>query len=108
MPTLTNRQSSSGHPGSNQETHQWGFLTNHCQILVLLARDPNSRISELARELGVTQGTVQRILNELVADQILTVKKEGRRNSYTINHHKPLRHTVEGNRRIGELLDLLS
>jgi predicted transcriptional regulator len=58
--------------------------------------------------VGITQRAVQRILAELVEDKVLKVRKEGRRNHYTINRKKRLRHPLEHQHSIGDLLDILS
>ncbi|QTN34392.1 winged helix-turn-helix domain-containing protein [Akkermansiaceae bacterium] len=89
-------------------TPHWTFLTNHFHILVCLSRDPNSRIRDLAEEVGITQRAVQRILVELVEDKAVKITKDGRRNTYTINPRKRLHHPLENKHTIGELLDILS
>lgn len=86
----------------------WTFLTNHTHLLVVLSREPAMRIRDLAEEVGITQRAVQRILAELVADGILRVKKDGRRNIYSINRRTRLRHSLESQHTIGEILDLLA
>ncbi len=87
---------------------QWTFLTNHFHIIVCLSRDPSSRIRDLSDEVGITQRAVQRILAELVEDQVLSVTKDGRRNIYTIDRDKQLRHALEARHTIGDLLQILS
>ncbi len=89
-------------------TPQWTFLTNHFHIIVSLSRTPNSRIRDLSDEVGITQRAVQRILAELVEDNVLKVRKEGRRNHYTINRRRRLRHPLENKHSIGDLLEILS
>lgn len=85
----------------------WTFLTNHFHIVLVLARDPKMRIRDLAEQVGITQRAVQRILAELIAEQVLVVRKEGRRNTYDINRNERLRHPIEKQKKIGELIDLL-
>lgn len=77
-------------------------------ILVVLSREPSMRIRDLADEVGITQRAVQRILAELTAEGILKVKKEGRRNTYSIRRRARLRHPLENRHTIGEILDLLA
>ena len=86
----------------------WTFLTNHTHLLVVLSREPTRRIRDLAAEVGITERAVQRILAELITDGILTVKKEGRRNSYRIRRGTRLRRSLESKHTIGEILDLLT
>ena len=85
----------------------WTFLTNHTHILVVLSKEPSSRIRDLAEEVGITQRAVQRILAELIEEGVLKVRKDGRRNTYTINRRTRLRHPLESRHTIGELVDLL-
>ena len=93
---------------TSSDSQKWTFLTNHFHIIVSLSREPYSRIRDLSDEVGITQRAVQRILAELVADKVLKVRKEGRRNFYTINRRKRLKHPLESKHNIGELLDILS
>ena len=86
----------------------WTFLTNHTHVLVVLSREPEMRIRDLADEVGITQRAVQRILAELTANGVLKVAKQGRRNRYTINRRVRLRHPLESAHNLGELLDLLT
>lgn len=86
---------------------KWTFLTNHFHILVCLSREPTSRIRDLADEVGITQRAVQRILVELVEDKAVKIRKEGRRNIYTVNPRKRLHHPLENKHTIGELLEIL-
>jgi DNA-binding MarR family transcriptional regulator len=101
-----NMPMSSKQPDSR--TPHWTFLTNHFHIIVSLSREPYSRIRDLSDQVGITQRAVQRILAELVEDKVLKVRKEGRRNHYTINRKKRLRHPLEHQHSIGDLLDILS
>lgn len=91
-----------------QRSTHWTFLTNHFHILVVLSREPTLRISDMAIQIGITQRAVQRILSELTADGVLEIEKDGRRNIYTINRDKRLRHPLENQHSIGSLLDILS
>ncbi len=92
---------------ASAEPAGWNFLTNHMHILVVLAREPDLRIRDMAVEVGITQRAVQRILAELTEAKILTVSKDGRRNRYMINRQTRLRHPLESRHTVGELLDLL-
>lgn len=87
---------------------EWSFLTNHFHILVVLSRDPYLRISDIADEVGITYRAVQKILAELVEDGVLKIKKDGRRNIYSINRKRRLRHPLESKHTIGALLEILT
>jgi len=88
-------------------SHPWTFLTNHAHVLILLARDPGVRIRDIADQVGITERAVQRILAELIEASVITSKRVGRRNHYEVNANQPLRHPIEGHRRVGDLLRVI-
>lgn len=85
----------------------WTFLTNHAHVMVALDRDPDLRQRDVAYAVGITQGAVQRILDDLVHAGFLRREKVGRRNRYEIVDNEALRHPLEVNHNIGELLNML-
>jgi DNA-binding MarR family transcriptional regulator len=86
----------------------WQFVTNHTQVLLCIARDPDSRLRDIADAVGVTLGSAQRILADLVEGGYVQRERHGRRNRYVINRETPmLRHSAQEGHDIGGLLDLL-
>lgn len=85
----------------------WTFLSNHAHVLILLARDGDIRMREVAERVGITERAVQRIVGELVAAGYVEVRKDGRRNAYRVRRDLPLRHPVEAHRKVGDLLRLV-
>lgn len=83
---------------------EWTFLTNHSHVLVCLAADPDLRMREIAELVGITERATQRIIAELVEGGYLVKERDGRRNRYTVNGDASLRHRVEGDHTLGELL----
>jgi len=86
----------------------WTFLTNHAHVLLCVARDPEIRLRDIAVAVGVTERATQRIIAELADAGYLERHREGRRNHYQLHPHLPLRHPLEHDHHIGELLSLLS
>jgi len=86
---------------------QWQFLTNHTHVLVAIHRDPDIRQREIADAVGITEGAVQRIVHELEEAGCLSHERIGRRNHYNIDIACDLRHPLELNHTIGELLAVL-
>jgi len=85
----------------------WTFLTNHAHVMLCISRDGDARLRDIAMLVGITERAVQKIVTDLVANDYLTVERVGRRNRYRIQLRKPLRHPLERNHRIGELLEVL-
>lgn len=86
----------------------WQFVTNHTQVLLCIARDPDVRLRDIADAVGVTLGSAQRILADLVEAGYVQRERCGRRNRYVINREAPmLRHAAQEGHDIGGLLDHL-
>jgi DNA-binding IclR family transcriptional regulator len=93
---------------SNQESRGWQFVTNHTQVLLCIARDPDVRLRDIADAVGITVGSAQRILADLIEAGFVERERHGRRNRYVINHDSPmLRHGAQNGQEIGGLLELL-
>ncbi len=86
----------------------WTFLTNHAHVLVCVARDPGVRLRDVAGEVGITERAAQRIVADLVDAGYLEREREGRRNRYRLNRELPLRHPLERDHAIGEILGVLT
>ena len=80
---------------SLKSANGWTFLTNHTHVLVCLLRNPETRLRDVAIQVGITERAVQRIVAELEQAEVITREKDGRRNRYTINTQTPLRHPLE-------------
>jgi DNA-binding IclR family transcriptional regulator len=83
----------------------WRFLTNHSAVLLRIARDPDIRLADIARDVGLSQRATQMILRDLVDGGFVTRRRIGRRNAYQIHTMHALR--PGGRLRVADLLDLL-
>lgn len=86
------------------EKGQWTFLSNHGRVLVYIAKHPKSTTEVISREAGLTQRGVQKIIAELEATGYITRRKEGRCNLYTVRSELPMRHQLERDHAVGDLL----
>lgn len=82
----------------------WTFFTNHGHVLVCLAGDPDLRTRDIAELVGITERSAQAIISDLVDAGYVTRTKEGRRNRYEVHGDIPLRHPLEQEHTVGELL----
>ena len=85
----------------------WTFLTNHAHVLIAIARDGTLRQRDIAHAVGITVGAVQKIIGELEAGGYLSHERVGRRNHYKVTADLPLRHPLEADHSVGELLTVL-
>lgn len=88
--------------------HPWTLLTNHGRILLIIARDQELRIRDVALAAGVTERRAQSIIVDLEQAGYISKKREGRRNVYSVNRKRPFRHPAESGHKVGELIDLFT
>lgn len=93
---------------SSDGTPHWTFLTNHAQVLLCVANDPDIRLRDVAETVGITERAAQRIVVELAEAGFLQRERHGRRNRYLINEKTEMRHPAQQGYEIGELLNLLA
>lgn len=72
-----------------------------------IASDPGIRGRDIAERVGITERSAQSIVADLVDAGYLTRERVGRRNHYEINPDLPLRHPVEQDNQVIELLRLV-
>lgn len=85
----------------------WTFLTNHSHVLICIAKQPDIRLSEVARLVGIGERSVHRIVHDLESAGYLQVIKEGRRNIYRIDLDQPLRHPLESDHHVRAIISPL-
>jgi len=85
----------------------WTFFSNNAHVLVCLTHKPQPTTREIALQVGITERAVQRIMTKLIEAGVVTVSKEGRRNSYELDLNQRLRHPLESHKTIGEFIQLI-
>jgi DNA-binding transcriptional regulator YhcF (GntR family) len=63
---------------------------------------------EMASALGVTERSIQRVLEDLEAEGYITWERTGKGNIYEINHAQGLKHELTKDSIVADLLDLLA
>lgn len=86
----------------------WTFLSNHGHVMVCLARDPDARLRDVAAQVGITERAVQGIVADLVRSGYVDKERLGRRNHYELHTELPMRHPLESDHLLGELLDAIA
>lgn len=84
----------------------WTFLTNHAHVLLVVRRDPQARLRDVAAAVEITERAVQIILSDLEGAGYLRRTRVGRRNEYEVIGG-PLRHPLEQGRAVDDLLNAL-
>ena len=93
---------------ADNNTESWTFFSNNAHVLVCLTHTPQPTTREIAIQVGITERAVQRILTRLVSAEVVSVRKEGRRNFYKLDYDQQLRHPLESHKTIGEFLRLMN
>ncbi|GAA2974537.1 helix-turn-helix domain-containing protein [Streptomyces lactacystinicus] len=86
----------------------WTFLTQHARVLLMISRNTEVRLRDLAVMCGVTERAVQAIVTDLESAGYLTRTRHGRRNHYHVVHDTFFRHPAEAGHEIAGLLDLFA
>jgi DNA-binding MarR family transcriptional regulator len=82
----------------------WGLFSNHGLALICIAREPESRLRDIAGCVGITERAASRIVGELCEDGYVSRIREGRRNRYKINGAKPLPHALTDGTKVQAVL----
>jgi predicted transcriptional regulator len=75
---------------------------------LIIARDQELRIRDVALAAGVTERRAQSIIVDLEKAGYISKKRQGRRNVYSVNRKRPFRHSAESGHKVGELIDLFA
>ncbi len=86
---------------------KWTFLSNHAHVLICLARDSEILLRDVADQVGITERAVQKIVSDLEEGGYVSRIRDGRCNRYRLALAKKLRHQVEKNCTLKELVDLI-
>ena len=84
----------------------WTFITNHAQVLLAVARNPEATVAELAQAAQITERSAYRILADLQRAGYVRRQKAGRHNRYEVNPALPLRDPTIENDLVRDLLRL--
>ena len=82
----------------------WTFITNHGLVLASIAKNPEKTARVIGDDVGITERTTHKIINDLEREGYITKNKVGTRNAYRIDPSVPLK---AGDAAVGELLMML-
>ena len=85
----------------------WRLITNHGVVLFFIASHPAATIHEIATEVGLTERRVSMIIKDLREGGFLSVRRQSRRNHYTLHPEAAFRHPLLGRVPVQVFLDLL-
>jgi hypothetical protein len=86
------------------ENKQWTFLSNHGRVFAYLAKHPENTAQVIAQEVGLSIRAVQKIIDDLEREGYLDRQKFGRCNRYAVHPEMHMRHRMEAEFTVGEIL----
>jgi hypothetical protein len=86
---------------------KWGLLTNHALVLIHVIEHPRSTLRDIAAAVGITDRAALSLLRALEADAIVSRKRDGRRNVYTVDIDALMAHRSHGTYTIAEIASAL-
>ena len=90
-----------------EDDRSWSLLTPHAHVLLCIAKDPDTRVREIADAVGISERGAHQIVADLVDAGFIRRARVGRRNRYAIEEKSSLKHGPVKHRRIGSIIALL-
>ncbi|MBX3205085.1 MAG: winged helix-turn-helix domain-containing protein [Labilithrix sp.] len=90
-----------------EDERRWSLLTAHAEVLFCIARDPDTRVREIAETVGISERGAHQIVADLVEAGYVRRARIGRRNHYAIESRTALKHTPVRHRRVASIVALL-
>ncbi len=87
---------------------RWTFFSNYGHVYFLLATSEDITVREIAVKVGITERSVLGIIQDLEKAGYIKRRKIGRSNRYKIVSKKTLRHPLESNVPLKNLVDLIT
>jgi DNA-binding transcriptional regulator PaaX len=85
----------------------WSLLTPHAHVLLCIARDPDSRVWEIAESVGISERGAHQIVADLVDAGYVKRARVGRRNRYAIEEKTVLEQGPVHHRKVSSIVALL-
>ncbi len=89
------------------EDHRWSLLTSHALVLLCIAKNPETRVREIADDVGISERGAHQIVADLVEAGYVKRARVGRRNHYAIEERTSLKHLPVRHRRVASIIALL-
>ena len=90
-----------------QNETRWTFFSNHGHVYFLLATNEEIVVREIALKVGITERSIMGILQDLEEAGYIKRQKVGRTNKYKIVPKKTLRHPLESDVLLLDLVKLI-
>ena len=92
--------------GEGMRERSWSLLSNHGLVFVVIARDPQARVRDIAERVGITERAAHRIVADLCGEGFVSRTRVGRRTVYDIHPERHFRHPALRAEVIGPLVQI--
>jgi DNA-binding MarR family transcriptional regulator len=86
---------------------KWSLLTTHALVLLCIARNPDTRVREIAQSVGISERGAHQIVADLVDGGYVRRARVGRRNRYAIDERTAIKQTPIRHRKVASIVALL-
>ena len=86
----------------------WHLMSTHGIVLFYIAANPDSTMRQMSEALSLTERRIAQVVHDLADARYLTVTRNGRRNSYSVNPDAAFRHPTLSHVRLGKIVEVVS
>ena len=86
----------------------WNLMATHGVVLFYIAANPDSTMRQMSEALNLTERRIAQVVRDLAEADLLTVTRNGRRNSYAVNPDANFRHPTLSHITLGHFVKMLS
>ncbi len=91
-----------------KSSKNWNLMATHGIVLFYIAANPDSTMRQMSEALSLTERRIAQVVRELADAELLNVKRNGRRNSYSVNPDAGFRHPTLSHITLGKFVEVLS
>ena len=86
----------------------WNLMATHGVVLFYIAANPDATMRQMSESLNLTERRIAQVVRDLADADLLTVTRNGRRNSYSVNPEAKFRHPTLSHITLGRFVRMLS
>ena len=91
-----------------KSSKNWNLMATHGIVLFYIAANPDSTMRQMSEALSLTERRIAQVVRDLADAELLNVKRNGRRNSYSVNPDAGFRHPTLSHITVGKFVEVLS
>jgi hypothetical protein len=86
----------------------WNLMATHGVVLFFIAGNPDATMRQMSESLNLTERRIAQVVRDLAEADLLTVKRQGRRNSYAVNPDASFRHPTLSHIRLSHFVKMIT